>query len=159
MKEFKGPKHQGGWAAVPYFITAIGALKQGQDAKNAADYNAGILRQEGRSAEQVSLVQEQTQRQQGREFLGRQAAAIGQSGVGYGGSSEGIMDQSAQNAELDALNVRYRGVLTKFGYGAQADNLVSEGNAAQSSWYLNAFSGLLAGGALLRAPPKSYAGN
>lgn len=50
-------------------------------------------------------------RRDARQQLGAQAAAIAESGTGYGGSNRLIGEQDAVMAELDALNTRYEGAL------------------------------------------------
>ena len=79
------------------------------------------------------------------EFLGKESAAVGQAGIGYGGSAGRSLDQSAVGAELDALNTRYRGTLTRYGLDTQSGNEKTEGRSAFTS------SLLMAGGQLLRA--------
>jgi hypothetical protein len=136
------------WA--PYGVQATGDLIQGLDAKRAADYNATARQMEARATLQQSAGQEQQQRQKGREALGRQAAAVGQAGIGYGGSAAGVMNQSAVNAELDAQNVRYRGQFTAYGYNTQAQADRYEGNVALTR------GALLAGGQLLTGVSNVY---
>jgi hypothetical protein len=70
--------------------------------------------------------------------------------VGYGGSSETSLDQSAVNQEMDALNTRYKGAITAYGYSTRAGLQRSEGNeeAVQGS--------LLAGNALLKGLGSNY---
>lgn len=65
-------------------------------------------------AQQTSQAEEQ-QRRESRQLLGSQRAAVAQSGVGFGGSSDAIMRQSSAAAELDALNIRYAGDLERMG--------------------------------------------
>ena len=130
--------------AVPFLFSAGGSIIQGQQAKRASRYNASILDQEGRSADQQTAVAETQQRHQGRDALGREAAASAQSGTGPGSSTD-LMDESAVNAELDALNVRYRGQLTKYGLSTQATLTRRAGDMAEINSFLNA------GGQVLRA--------
>lgn len=129
--------------AIPIVMLAAGAA-QAASQKQAGDYNAQVRGTEGRAAEQQSLVGEAEQRQSGREFIGRQAAAIGAAGIGYGGSSAGVLDQTARRTELDALQVRYRGQFTKYGYDAESTNARYEGRVG-------------AGLALLRGASSAYA--
>src|SRR3990167_10916399 len=49
---------------------------------------------------------EESQRREARQIIGKQAASMAQAG---GGGDEGLLRQSAINAELDALNIRYAG--------------------------------------------------
>jgi hypothetical protein len=83
-------------------IEGVGGYKQGKS-------QSKLMRQQARVAEQQGLADEEAMRRQAREILGAQAAAMAQSGTGPGGSNELIARQSAALAELDALNIRYRG--------------------------------------------------
>jgi cobalamin-dependent methionine synthase I len=84
-------------------------------------------------------------RRDSRMALGKQEAAFGAAGVGYGGSSETSLDQSAVNQEYDALKTRYKGASTAYGYGVQSGIDKSEGNTEMTQ------SGLLAGSQLLKS--------
>lgn len=136
-------------ALLPY-LSAAGTLYQGIQANQAARYNATVATQEQANAVNSASAQAGLVRRAGREALGRQAAAFGAAGVGYGGSSEGALDQSAVNSELDALTTQYRGAITGWGYGAQAqlDQQMGKQNLVGS--------GLLAGAALLKGMGPTY---
>jgi hypothetical protein len=131
--------------ALPYLAAGAatyGYLKQDQ----ASKFNAGVARQESNLSIDQANAQEGMVRRASREALGRQAAAYGAAGVGYGGSSETSLDQSAVNQELDALNTRYKGSITGYGYRVQSG--IDEANARQY--------GLMAGGALLKGFGSNY---
>lgn len=132
-------------AAAPYLAaagSAYSAVKQGQ----AADYNSKVSQNEANLSVDQANAASGIQRRVGREALGRQAAAFGAAGVGYGGSSETALDQSAVNQELDALNTKYKGTITGYGYGIQAGQDKSE--ASQYN--------LMAGAALLKGAGSNY---
>jgi hypothetical protein len=132
-------------ALLPY-IAAGGAAANYASQSRATAYNAKVMGQEHDLSINQANAQEGMVRRGSREALGRQAAAFGAAGVGYGGSSEGALDQSAVNQELDALNTRYKGGITGYGYGVQAGNDKSE-----SKQY-----GLMAGAALLKGYGSNY---
>lgn len=132
-------------AILPYVAagaSAAGYVKQSQ----ASAYNAKVDQNEANLSVNQANAQEGLVRRSSREALGRQAAAFGAAGVGYAGSSETALDQSAINQELDALNTRYKGAITGYGYkvesGIQND---------QSKGY-----GLMAGAALLKGFGSNY---
>jgi hypothetical protein len=132
-------------AILPYVAagaSAIGYAKQSQ----AADYNAKVSTNEANMSVNQANAQEGQVRRAGREALGRQAAAFGAAGVGYGGSSETALDQSAINQELDALNTRNKGTITAYGYRTNA-GLEQD----QAKGY-----GLMAGAALLKGFGSNY---
>lgn len=136
-------------AALPY-IAAAGAVVQGVQGKNAENFNAQVAGQEHDLSINQANAQEGMVRNASREALGRQAAAFGASGVGYGGSSERSLDQSAINQEMDALNTRYKGAITGWGYGVKAGLDRQQGNIDMTQ------AGLLAGGSLLKGMGPNY---
>lgn len=138
-------------AALAPYLAAAGAAYQGIKASQADTYNAKVMGQEQANTVNQAAAQEGLVRRNSREQLGRQAAAFGAAGVGYGGSSEGALDQSAVNQELDALNTRYKGAITGWGYGAQSQ--IDQSQAAGH--------GLMAGAALLKGlgPTYTFGGN
>lgn len=112
-----------GAAAIPLFVgssiaNAYGQYQQGKEQaanlktqSRIAARNAEILRTQARTARQQAGAQEEAQRREAQRFLGTQRAAVGQSGVGYGGTVAQLLEDSAVQAELDALNIRYGGEL------------------------------------------------
>jgi hypothetical protein len=136
-------------ALLPY-VAAGGALIQGVQAKNAQDFNAQVMGQTKNVSIDQANAQEGMVRRHSREELGKEAAAFGGAGVGYGGSSETALDQSAVSQELDALNTRYKGATTGYGYGVQSGIDRSQGRTDMTQ------ASLLAGGALLKGMGSNY---
>lgn len=134
-------------AIIPY-LAAAGAAYQGISASVSSRYNSDVMAQQQKTSVDQANAQEGMVRRAGREALGRQSAAFGAAGVGYGGSSEGALDQSAINQELDALNTRYKGVITGWGYGVQSQIY------GQQSQQEGVATPLLAGAALLKNMPS-----
>lgn len=126
------------------WVGAVASLYSAFKQNQAQRDNASLLLNERSAAINQATGQEEIVRRASREQLGRQAAAFGAAGVGYGGSSETALRQSAINQELDALNTRYKGSFTGYGYGVQSGY-----DRAQASTDLTS-GGLLAGAALLR---------
>lgn len=141
-------------AAIPLMIGAgtgmqvIGALQQGRAAQNAAQYNASMMDQAATVERQQASVREDAQRQQARLLLGEQRAAFAQSGGGMGGSAGDVMQQSAINAELDALTMRYEGELRARGLNAQAEGERYSGRTAKQNSYFSAAGSILSGAAM-----------
>lgn len=140
---------------------ATGAIAQGNAASasyagqaNALNYNAEIAKQNATVTYEATNAQEEQQRRNTRLALGRQAAAIGQSGVDpTSGTSLLVAKDSATQGELDALNTRYKGDLTARGYSQQAvvdateaQNASSNASTARRGGYLTAVGSLLQGG-------------
>jgi hypothetical protein len=136
-------------AMLPW-LAAGGAAVQGVQAKNAENYNAKVMGQQHDLSINQANAQEGILRRGNREVFGRQMAAFAGAGVGYGGSSEGALDQSAVNQEYDALNTRYKGSITAHGYGVQAGLNRQQGNIDMTQ------ASLLAGGALLKGRSSDY---
>jgi hypothetical protein len=120
--------------------TAVAAGQKSQ----ADNYNSQVMAGEQRVNVDEANAQANLTLRAGRQALGKQRAAFGSAAVGYGGSSEAALDQSAINQELDALNTRYRGTITGYGYGVQSQILKSEANQQETA------GALLAGGQALK---------
>lgn len=130
-------------AIAPMLMTAIGAGVQGEQAKQAGDYNAKIMGNEaavsGMESNQATLAQ----LRKGNMALGRSTAAAVEAGGGVQGSTGAVLHQSATNAELDALNVRYSGLLRQNSYNEQAGLDSQEGKEAMASDFLSGAGGVL----------------
>lgn len=149
------------WAtAASAVIGAYSAIQSGKNQsaqyraqQDAANYNAEIQSQNARVARQQAGAREEAHRRQARQVLGEQRAALAQAGAGLSGSAADVYGQSAANAELDALNIRYEGELDARGLLAQSELTTFEGKvsgmnakSAKRAGYVNAASSLLAGG-------------
>lgn len=138
---------------------ALGAIQQGNAAAasydsqaNADKYNAQIASQNADIVSQQAAAQEATQRRKAALVAGEQRAAQAQSGLAFTGSALDVAQQSAANAELDALNIRYEGQLKRRGLlaNAQQDSYGADvagqnSNSAALGGYLNAGSKILGG--------------
>lgn len=136
-------------AAAPYLSAAgaaYGAVKQ----SNADSYNAAAKANEQKIAVDQGNASANMVLRQGRQALGKQAAAFGAAGVGYGGASEIALNETAINSEMDALNTRYKGALTGYGYGVESG---LDKSAAGSDLISG---GLLAGQQYIKNMPRSY---
>lgn len=126
-------------------INALGAIQQGNSARRAADYNAAMAEQNAAVELQQAGQREEAKRREARMILGSQRAAFAQSGGGMGGSAADVMQQSAINAELDALTLRYEGVLRARGLQAEAASERFAGKQAQRQGYMQAAGSILSG--------------
>lgn len=115
--------------------------------------NAAVMGQEGSIAATQGFEQEAQQRRAGTMALGREKAALGAAGAGYGGSAGRAVRQSALNTELDALNIRYKSQLQRWAYASQGQNLKYEGGMALAG------GAMKAGAALLRGYSGNYVGD
>lgn len=130
-------------AITPLLMTAIGAGVQGVQSKNAGEYNARVLQGESAVAGMESNNATLAQLRKGNTFMGRSTAAAVESGGGVGGSTAAVLNQSAHNAELDALNVRYSGLLRQDSYNEQATLDKQRGNDELASSLVSGAAGVL----------------
>lgn len=128
-------------------MQALPILVEGKQAQRAADFNAATMEAEARIARQQGGAREEQQRRRAREFLGTQRAAAGQAGVGLGGSIGDVLGDSAAEAELDALKIRYESNLQGLGMENQAAITRWQGKEAKRAARAQAFTSLLSGAA------------
>lgn len=116
--------------------------------------NAALLRGQASLARQQAGAEEEAQRRQAKQILGTQRAAVGQSGIGFGGTAGMLLEDSAVQAELDALNIRYGGELQASDLLSQASQsdiesqiLKKNAKAAKKAGIMGAATSLLSAGA------------
>lgn len=112
-------------------MSAVGALQAGANADRVGQYNAA-------AAQQQAAADEATQRRRANALLGQARANAGASGIELSGSPLEVIANSAAEAELDALNIRYGGQV-------RAERSRIEGSVARSQSYTTAASNLLMG--------------
>lgn len=136
------------------------AQRQGAKAQQAAaNYNAQILEQNAATERQQANLREETQRRQARQVLGAQAASLAQAGIGLGGGSAAdLMEQSATNAELDALSIRYEGDMRARGLLASAEQERYQGRVAGYNARQASISGGLGVASSVLGAASSYGG-
>lgn len=122
------------WAAL--LLQAGEGFAQGQAQKQA-------LQGQGVIASQQAAADEEAQRRENRQLAGEGAAALAENGLTSTGSSAMRFDQSRTMAELDALNIRYRGRLRALGLDAASQDAGRQGS-------------MLAGQTLLRGAGDLY---
>lgn len=153
--------------AIPFIaagLSAAAAIKQSQaqqaeakTAQNMAEYSAKLAEQERTVVQQQAATNEETSRRRSRQILGQIRAGALSSGAGLTGSSMDVYRQSVEEAEMDALNVRYGGQLQSTGLTQSADLARAQGaqygniaRKAKGASILNtasaAFSGYTGGG-------------
>ena len=134
-------------------ISAIGAINQGQQAKDAANYNAAVANNNAIAARQQAAANAAAQERKSRMQLGSIRAGYGASGITMEGSAMDVLEASAATAELDRQNILYGGELKAGGYESTAGLELMRGeHAVTSSYYA-------AGGALLRGAGSAMGGS
>lgn len=141
-------------------VSAVGAIAQGgaqaasqESAANAANYNAAVASQNADTALQAANANEDAQRRKSAVEMGHTRAALAESGIGLdSGTATDLTEQSALNAELDALNIRYSGQQQANAYKSQsaldlqqAEQDKANASASMTSGYLTAGASALSG--------------
>lgn len=118
-----------------------------------ADYNAAALDQQANVARGQTSAEEVALRRKQRQFLATGRAAAAQGGD-LSGSTARVLDTNAILAELDALNVRYKGDLVARDLESRATQERYQAGVARSlrsptrrAGFLGAAAGLLTAGA------------
>lgn len=137
--------------AVGTAFSVMGALSQGQQARQAGEYNAAVARNNALAAKQQADANAAAQQRKARLQLGSMRAGYGASGVGLEGSPLDVIEQSAAMAELDRQNILYGGTLRSQGYESTAGLELMRGENAVTSSYFNAGSTLLMGASKMGA--------
>jgi hypothetical protein len=122
----------------------FGKIQQGRAAKQAADYNATIARQNAETTKQQTQAALDKQDRERRLRLGANIAASGASGVGMESFGD-IMASSAMQEELDMLTIESEGLLRSRDFEAQANMYDVQGRNAMSQAIIGAGSSVLGG--------------
>lgn len=123
----------------PFALGAFGAYRQGKT-------ESRLLRQQAKLATQQAYADEEAHRREARAFMGAQAAAMAQAGTGIEGSNELLVQQSAALAELDALNIRYRGLIRAADLGYRAKEAKKGGTLSAGLSLLKGAASMYAAG-------------
>lgn len=101
-------------------VGAATSVIGGVQASSEAKQQAKILEKQGQTVLTQSAAEQSRVRRAGRRVLAEQRAAIGQAGIGFGGTSRDLMLDSATDLEMDVATVGYRGQLEASGLSQQA---------------------------------------
>ena len=126
-------------------VSAAGAIYNGIQSSNAADYNAKVSEQNAEAAQQKARLEENIQRQKIRTLMSKQQALYGASGVDMAGSPLLVMEDTAAKGELDALAIRYSGEIAARQARSQAEQFRQQGDSAMLGGFFKAGSSLLGG--------------
>lgn len=151
-------------------ISAIGAIQQGNQAyasakseQYARESNAQLLQFNAQAAGQQAVAREALLRRRVAATQGEARAALGSTGTAISGSNLGLLEQAAQEGELDALTIRYEGEMQQRGLMAQAQQELYQAQGAKRqakdarrAGFISAGTNLLSGAALYGA--GRYAG-
>jgi hypothetical protein len=118
-------------AAFSAASTIFSGMQESQASRGREDVarlNESVARANSTQELRAAAQEEMRIRRNGRAQLAEQFTAFAQSGAGVGDfTTTRALEESATNAEMDALNVRYRGEL-----GARDQGLAAEGYKAEA---------------------------
>jgi hypothetical protein len=150
------------WAyAASAVVGAIGAVESANASAAssraqaaAAQTNATIAKQNAHNTLLATDANEEADRRKSAYTLSQQRNSLLSAGIGAEGSAADVYAQSAGNAELDALNIRYQGTQQANNYAnqsvmysAQADAANQSASNAEDAGTIGAATSLLSGGA------------
>lgn len=125
----------------------MGAIRQGQAASNAANFNAALAKQNADTADSQSIAASEAQQRDAQKKIGSAMAAYGASGVQMAdGSPADVLGDSARMATLDNETLKYNYKLKGLGYMAQASLDSANGENSRTASYFNAAGSMLSGG-------------
>lgn len=128
-------------------IGAYGQMYQGHAAKQAGEFNAQVAEQNAELAIKQAKEEEVKFRSVMKRQLGDMRAAIGASGITLEGSPLEVIEDSAAQAEMDAISIRKAGEMKAHTYRTDAKLQRFQGEMGlQGSYYGAASSLLMAGG-------------
>jgi hypothetical protein len=128
-------------------VGIFGTIAGGRQAEATAKYNAGLQRQQAYETLRASVAREELQRERSGQDLAMQRAALSANGIDPTSGSALIgVAQSMQDADLDALMLRYEGVSEARNQflGAEATRLEGKARKRQANF---SAAGQLAGAA------------
>jgi len=125
-------------------FSALGSIQQGKNQNKIAQYNAQVAENQAIAARQKAEYDEERQRTMIARMGGTQRANIA-AGGGELLDAGDVLGFSAEEAELDALAIRYGGKMSADAAQQAATLRRAEVRAAQKQGYFNAGSTLLTG--------------
>ena len=127
-------------------LAGFGSLIEGEAAYEASKLEAKQLRANAVLAEEEAKVNESRQRRMSYKMLSSARAAVGASGITIEGSPMDVLEESAAQAELDALLIRHGGAVKAATYRNQARLTRHSGKVSRTLGFLNFGGSLLSAG-------------
>jgi len=137
--------------ASPLFMAAstafsvLGAISSANAESNAAKYNAAVSKQNAQIARDQAVSDIDRQRRVAYRTQGQAVANYGASGVTLEGTPLDVLEQSAAEAKLDELNIKYNSELQALGFENTARLDRQRASNARTSGLLKAGTSLLLG--------------
>ncbi|RWN27725.1 MAG: hypothetical protein E5Y04_10180 [Mesorhizobium sp.] len=136
-------------------LSVGGALVEGQQSKQMADYQAKAYGQQAQAEAQSSAFEQTQERHKQDLLLGQARAQAGASGVGISGSPTEVLAANARQGQLDLDAIRYSSQLRQNNLNSQAALSRFSGKQAATASIFNAGSALVGGLSKIYDPTKA----
>jgi hypothetical protein len=100
-------------AKIATVVTAGAQVAGGIQAMQAGKAQAKVSRQKAEAEQRASALEERQHREQARRFRSTQLAKFAKAGVLITGTPLGVLTETAEQQERDALTIRYGGQVRK----------------------------------------------
>jgi hypothetical protein len=127
------PLFLGGLQAIGSVVSGAEQSAQLKATEQTAKANAQMARDDATNELRIATADAEGQRRRGNRIVAEQATAFSQSGFGIADSAMDSLRISSSEAELDAMNVQYKGDLRARGLKSQANAYESEASAAKAA--------------------------
>jgi hypothetical protein len=131
------------FAILGQVVQGLGQVRQGRAAGNIGEYNGALSDRDAAVARDQATSQAIRQNRMSRKAIGSMRAGYGASGITIEGSALDVIEESAGQAELDNLTIRYLGELKAIGAESNAALSRYKGKEAENSGYMGAAGTLL----------------
>lgn len=127
-------------------VSAVASIRQGQAARNFAEFNAKVAENEAIATRQAARFEERRVRERTQRFIASQRAAAGKSGIVVNEGSPLLAQvESAAEGELDALAIRRSATIAEARAKSRASAARIQGRVAQQQSQFQAGASLLGG--------------
>lgn len=127
-------------------IAAVGAVRTAQAQSAAADYNSKVASLNAQAAEQQGQAAAEAQQRDSQRRIGTALASYGASGVQTDtGSPTDVLAQSARDATLDNLTIKYNAKMRALGYQMQGNLDSANASNTASAGVLSGTAAMLGG--------------
>lgn len=128
-------------------LQAVGTITAGNAADKAAKRNGGLLDEQAAETRRATVTRENLTRDRSARALSDQRAALLANGVDPTSGTALIgVGQSAQDLEMDALTLRYEGLMQARTQNMEADNVRYQGKVAKRQSRISAIGSLMQAG-------------
>jgi len=127
-------------------LSAYSQIQAGEAAAKMGEYNARLLEYQAGVSRETAAYEEKRLRRGAERFKGKQRALYAKAGVTFEGSPLLVLADTAAEAEMDALAIRYGGETRARGYEMEAISSRWQGKMAKLTGRIGAVSTILSTG-------------